>query len=92
MSRMSSRRVLVLVAVVSVLLVVAIGASRVTYEVNGVEVACPDRVWSSAVKGIADDSSDPGYACTVESQQRLFAVAAGLMGLVMISGLLSRRG
>ena len=87
----SRRLLLVVVAAVSVVLVVAIGMSRVTYEVNGVEVACPERVWSASVKGLTDDSSDPGYACTVESQRRLFAVAAALMGLVLISGLLNRR-
>ncbi len=91
MSGMSTARVLVLVGLVSLALVVAIGAGRASYEVNGVEVTCPDNVWSSAVDGLADDVADPGYACTVESQQRLFAVAGGLMGLVMISGLLSRR-
>ena len=88
---MRSPRLLAVIAAVSVLLVVAIGASRVTYEVDGREVACPDRVGPAAVKGLTDDSSDPGYACTAESQQRIFAVAAGLMGLVLISGLLSRR-
>ena len=84
-------RILVVTAVVGVVLVVAVGLTRVTYEVNGVEVACPERVWSTALKGLTDDSSDPLYACTVASQQRVFAVAAALMGLVMISGLLSRR-
>ena len=88
---MPSHRLLAVVAVVSVVLVVAISLSRVTYEVDGAEVACPDRVGVAAVKGLTDDSSDPGYACTLESQQRLFAVAAGVMGLVLISGLLNRR-
>ena len=88
---MTSRRLLVLVGVVAVVLVAAISLSRVTYEVDGVEVSCPERVGVAAAKGLTDDSGDPGYACTLESQQRLFAVAAGVMGLVLISGLLSRR-
>lgn len=85
---MSSRRLLALVAAVSVVLLVAIGTSRVS--VGG--TPCPDRVWKSAVEGLAAEPGDPGYACAVESQERVFAVAAGLMGLVLISGLLSRRG
>ena len=84
-------RVLAVTAALGVVLVVAVGLTRVTYEVNGVEVACPERVGSMAVKGLTDEPGDPFYACTVESQQRIFAVAAGLMGLVMISTFLIRR-
>ena len=84
---MSNRRLLIAVAVVSAVLLVAIGASRVS--VGG--EPCPDRVWKAAAEGLAAEPGDPGYACAVESQQRVFAVAAGLMGLVLISGLLSRR-
>lgn len=87
---MPSHRLLWLVAAVSLVLVVAAGASRASYPVAGGEAPCPDRVWRSALEGLADDSSDPGYACTVASQERLFAVAASLMGLVIVSGLLSR--
>lgn len=85
---MPSRRLLVLVALVSLLLVGAVGASRTTYEVGGQEVRCPERVWSEAVGSLTE--RDPG-PCAAAAQGRLFAVAAGLMGLVLISGLLSRR-
>ena len=84
---MISRRLLIAVAVVSVVLLVAIGASRP--EVGG--VPCPDRVWKAAAEGLAAEPGDPGHACAVASQERVFAVAAALMGLVLISGLLSRR-
>lgn len=85
---MPSRRLLMVVAAVSVLLVVAAGASRTTYEAGGVQVECPDRVWSSALQGLTDRDPDP---CAAAAQSRLFSVAAALMGLVLISGLLSRR-
>ena len=84
---MTFRRLLAAVAVVSVVLVVAIGASRVSIG----DRPCPDRVWEAAVDGLAAEPGDPGYPCARESQERVFAVAAGLMGLVMISGLLARR-
>jgi len=83
----TSRRLLVAVAAISVVLLVAIGSSRAT--VDG--TPCPDRVWKSATQGLTAQPGDPGYACAAASQQRVFAVAAGLMGLVLISGLLSRR-
>lgn len=85
---MPSRRLLAVVAVLSVVLVVAAGATRISYEVDGREVACPKRVWSSALESLTDRDRDP---CAAGAQSRLFAVAAGLMGLVLISGLLSRR-
>ena len=88
---MTPRRILAAAAVVSVVLLVAIGASRATYVTDDGERPCPERVWKAAVTGLGDDSSDPYYACTAASQERVFAVAAGLMGLVLISGLLSRR-
>ena len=84
---MTTRRILSVAAAVSVLLLVAIGASRPT--VGG--EPCPDRVWRAAVTGLGDDSGDPYYACTAASQERVFAVAGGLMGLVLISGVLARR-
>lgn len=84
---MAHPRLLAAVAAISLVLLVAIGSSRV--EVAG--TACPDRVWKAAVKGLADEPGDPGYACARAAQERVFAVAAGLMGLVLISGLLSRR-
>jgi hypothetical protein len=83
-----TRRLLVLVAAVSVVLVVAVGASRSTYEVGGQEVTCPERVWSSALQSLTDRAPGP---CAAAAQSRLFAVTASLMGLVLISGLLSRR-
>lgn len=84
---MTSRRLLAAVAVLSLLLVVAIGSSRASVAGE----SCPDRVWQEAAQGLTDQPGDPGYACARASQERLFAVAAGLMGLVLISGLLSRR-
>ena len=85
-----NRRLLWLVLVVSLVLVAVVGLSRV--DPGDGTGRCDERVAVAAVKGLADDSSDPGYACTLASQERLFAVTAGLMGLVLISGLLSRRG
>ncbi len=85
---MPSRSLLAVVAVLSVVLVVATGATRISYDVDGREVACPERVWSAALEGLTDRDPDP---CAAGAQSRLFAVAAGLMGLVLISGLLSRR-
>lgn len=85
---MPSPRLLVLVAAVSVVLIAVVGASRTTYEVGSQEVSCPDRVWSSAISSLTDPEPDP---CSAAAQSRLFAVTAGLMGLVLISGLLSRR-
>lgn len=84
---MSSPRLLAAAAVVSVVLLVAIGSSRAT--VNG--EPCPDRVWKAAVQGLTSEPGDPGQPCAAASQERVFAVAAALMGLVLISGLLSRR-
>lgn len=85
---MSSSRLLVLVAVAAAVLVVAVGAGRTSYVVDGREVACPQRVWQAALEGLTDRRPDP---CAAEAQNRLFAVAAGVMGLVLISGLLTRR-
>lgn len=85
---MPSRRLLALVAVVAVALVVAVGAARTTYVVDGREVPCPERVWSTALQSLTEREPGP---CAADAQSRLYAVAAGLMGLVLISGLLSRR-
>ena len=78
---MPLRRVLWIVAAVSVVLVVAVGAS---YPGEG----CPDRGWSAALDGLTGQAPEP---CAARAMDRLYAVAAGLMGLVLISGLLSRR-
>lgn len=88
---MTSRRLFAAVAAISVVLLVAIGSSRVSYPTADGDQPCPDRVWKAAAQGLADDSRDPFYICTVESQERVFAVAGGIMGLVLISGILSRR-
>ena len=88
---MPSRRVLLLVSAVclaSLALVVAIGMSRVGYGTPDGRVQCPDRVWSSVVGGLTDRDPD---ACTAAAMDRFYAVTAGVMGLVLISGLLSRR-
>ena len=85
---MPPRRLLLLVAVLATVLVVAVGAGRSSYVVDGREVACPDRVWSTALESLTDREPD---ACAAAAQNRLYAVAAGVMGLVLISGLLSRR-
>lgn len=87
---MNPRRLLLLTAVVAVVLVVAAGASRATYVVGGVEQACPERVWSSALNGLTTGRGEPIDPCAVASRGRLFTVAASLMGLVLISGLLHR--
>lgn len=84
-----SRTVLLLVAgVVGVVLVLAAGLSRVSYSVDGREVRCPDRVFSSAVASLTDRNPDP---CAAAAQERIYAVSAALLGLVLVSGLLSRR-
>lgn len=81
---MPPNRLLLLVAVVSVVLVVAVGASYPS--VDGVR--CPERVWSAALDGLADQAPEP---CAAQSMHRVYTVAAALMGMVIISGLLSRR-
>jgi hypothetical protein len=86
--KVSSRLLLSVVAVISLVLVVAVGLSRPSYTVGGAQVTCPERNFSAAAKGLLDKERD---ACTAQAQERLFAVAASLMGLVLISGLLSRR-
>lgn len=78
---MSPRRLLWLAAAVSVVLVVAVGAS---YPGDG----CPERVWSAALDGLTDRAPE---RCAAQAMDRVYAVGAGLMGLVLISGLLSRR-
>ena len=88
---MTTRRILVAAAVVSVLLVVAAGVTRASYPTADGDTTCPDRVWRSALQGTGEDRATPDGLCTAASQERLFAVAAALMGLVLISGLLSRR-
>ena len=82
---MTPRRLLWLVAAVSVVLVVVVGAS---YPRAGGS-RCPDRVWSAALDGLTDRAPEP---CAAQAIDRIYAVGAGLMGLVLISGLLSRRG
>jgi hypothetical protein len=83
-----TRLLLSLVAVVGLVLVLVVGFSRPSYTVGGTEVTCPDTAFAAAAKGLLDEDRDP---CTAQAQERLFAVAASLMGLVLISGLLTRR-
>lgn len=87
---MTPRRLLVLVAVVSTVLVLAAGLSRASYSVGGVEQPCPERVWSAALDGLTTPRGEPVDPCAAASQARLFTVGAALMGLVLISGLLGR--
>lgn len=87
---MTSRRILAAAAAISVVLLVAIGSSRASYPTAEGEQPCPDRVWKSAAQGLTDDASDRFHACTAEAQERVYAVAAALMGLVLISGILAR--
>lgn len=84
------RRLLVAVAAVCTLLVVAAGASRVSYSDGGVDRPCPERVWSSALDGLTTARGEPVEACAVASRDRLFTVAIALLGLVLVSGLLVR--
>lgn len=79
---MPPRLLLVLVAAVSVVLLVAIGAS---YPGDG----CTERVWSAALDGLTDRQPEP---CAAQAMDRVYAVAAGLMGLVLASTLITRRG
>lgn len=75
------RRVLWTVAVVSLVLVVAAGASSPG-------AGCPDPTWVAALDGLTDRVPE---RCAARALDRLYAVAAALMGLVLVSGLLSRR-
>lgn len=75
-------RLLWIVAAVSVVLVVVVGAG---YPGEG----CPERTWSAALDGLTDQAPE---RCAARALDRVYAVSAGLMGLVLISGLLSRRG
>ncbi len=77
-------------AAVSAVLVLVAGASRATYVVGGVEQTCPERVWSAALEGLTAARGEPVDACAAASQRRLFTVSFALMGLVLVSGLLSR--
>ena len=81
---MTPRRLVLLACTVALVLVVAVGAS---YPAVGGS-RCPERVWSSALDGLTDRAPDP---CAAQAMDRVYAVGAGLMGLVLISGLLSRR-
>ena len=85
---MSSRVLLSAATAVGILLVVVAGLSRVSYDAGGEQVQCPDRVFSSALESLTDRAPD---ACAAAAQDRIYGVAASLMGLVLISGLLSRR-
>lgn len=85
---MSSRALLLLTAAIGTAIVLAAGLSRVSYSVDGREVTCPGRAYSSAAQSLTDRTPD---ACAAAAQDRIYSVAAALMGLVLVSGLLSRR-
>jgi hypothetical protein len=80
----ATRTLLAAVALVALVLVLAVGLSRGSASGS----PCPDRVWASALSGLTDQAPDP---CEAQALDRLYAVSAGVMGLVLISGLLSRR-
>lgn len=84
----SSRALLLLTAAIGVAVVLAAGLTRVSYSVDGREVTCPGRAFTSAAESLTDRTPD---ACAAAAQNRIYSVAAALMGLVLISGLLSRR-
>lgn len=67
------------------MVLVATGLSRTS--VAG--VGCDDRVAAAALRSPSSGDSVRD-ACTRASQDRAYAVLASLMGLVLISGLLSR--
>lgn len=76
------RRLLAGAAVVSLLVLVAVGLTRA----DGTDGRpCPQRVGTAALG--SPYSEDP---CVLESQRRAYGALASLMGLVLISGLLSR--
>ena len=81
---MPLRRLVLLVSAISVVLVVAVGAS---YPTAGGS-RCPERVWSAALDGLTDRAPEP---CAAQAMNRIYAVGAGLMGLVLISSLLTYR-
>jgi len=54
-------------------------------------VTCPDRALTTALRSVPEGGDPLERACVAESQERMYVVAASLMGLVLISGLLSRR-
>ena len=70
---------------VALLVLVGTGLSRASVAGAG----CEDRVVTAALR--SPSSGDPVRdGCTRASQDRAYAVLASLMGLVLISGLLSR--
>jgi len=71
--------------------VAAAGATRASIPVEGGKVTCPDRALPTALRSVPDGGDPLERACVAESQARMYVVSASLMGLVLISGLLSRR-
>ena len=67
------------------------GATRASIPVEGGQVTCPDRALATALRSLPDDADPLERACVAESQERMYVVTAALMGLVLISGLLTRR-
>lgn len=78
-------RLLLLALLAGLVLVVVVAFSHPS--VGGVR--CPDPVWSSALDGLAEQAPEP---CAAQALDRFYVASAGVMGLVLIFGLLSRRG
>jgi len=81
---------LLAVGVVAFVVVAATGATRVSVPTPSGEVTCPGRALSTSLSGPPNDLIGLERACVQDSQQRMYAVTAAVMGLVLISGLLSR--
>lgn len=73
------------------MVVAAAGATRASVGVEGGQVTCPDRALPTALRSVPEGGDPLERACVAVSQERMYVVAASVMGLVLISGLLSRR-
>lgn len=85
---MSTRVLISLTAAIGIAVVLTAGLTRVSYPADGGEVTCTERAFTSAARSLTERDPDP---CAAAAQDRLYTVAIALMGLVLISGLLSRR-
>ena len=87
---MRRRTALLVAGVASLVVLLAAGLTRASYPAPGGTRACADRTAVAALR--SGSSGDPVRdACTRDSQRRAYTALASLMGLVLISGLLSRR-
>lgn len=75
---------------VALLVIGAAGATRVTVATPTGPFTCPSRALPASLSGLPDDLVGLDRACVQESQRRMYVVTAAVMGLVLISGLLSR--